>query len=424
MATLPAEEVDANICTHDAPRATTFSKACDIVRYIISTCITLGCVGIVCYGIAKGYATLPGPPAALFVVLVLVLVLLAYLEGLQVAILALERIPAESFEHSHPRAYRVHKLATRGEGLNVQRFLVGRQFFVVFVVFVCAQLTTYPTLPRDIVPEWLMVAVIDTGLPGALIVLAFGQLMPQLIAATHPRSFLNLFGTRQVVLLTLWVESLGITHFSWLLVRVVKWCFSMKDAAHDADDNMSMSSMEEGIQPGSTSALTSKLNPLLLPHEEYEAWQDAKTSLDLDASDPSLQTLIHEGATLGVEASSAADVGSKKTMAWLRAHSLRLPLNLGLGGKDARMMCDMGSVHARAARTSVSSTSPADPFAFYPSPAQLVQYLMDANCPVPRYLLPPNHHKHIPPHIVAFDMISRHDRVVERTQRAPGCNAY
>jgi len=225
MATLPAEEVvDANICTHDAPRATTFSKACDIVRYIISTCITLGCVGIVCYGIAKGYATLPGPPAALFVVLVLVLVLLAYLEGLQVAILALERIPAESFEHSHPRAYRVHKLATRGEGLNVQRFLVGRQFFVVFVVFVCAQLTTYPTLPRDIVPEWLMVAVIDTGLPGALIVLAFGQLMPQLIAATHPRSFLNLFGTRQVVLLALWVESLGITHFSCEVVFLHEGC--------------------------------------------------------------------------------------------------------------------------------------------------------------------------------------------------------
>jgi hypothetical protein len=37
--------------------------------------------------------------------------------------------------------------------------------------------------------------VIQTGLPGALVVLAFGQLMPQLIAATHPITFMNMPGT-------------------------------------------------------------------------------------------------------------------------------------------------------------------------------------------------------------------------------------
>ena len=39
-------------------------------------------------------------------------------------------------------------------------------------------------LPKDGWPEWLFVLVIDTGLPGALVVLSFGQLMPQLVAAT------------------------------------------------------------------------------------------------------------------------------------------------------------------------------------------------------------------------------------------------
>ena len=68
----------------------------------------------------------------------------------------------------------------------MQRFLVGRQFFVVFVVFLCAQITTYPSLPSFGLPSWAFTVLIDTGLPGALVVLIFGQLMPQLLAATHP----------------------------------------------------------------------------------------------------------------------------------------------------------------------------------------------------------------------------------------------
>jgi hypothetical protein len=137
-------------------------------------------------------ANLPGHPLGLYAIFLAVLVLLGYLEGLQViydtaicsssvgvrelkdppppiehcsspslswggawvrvafqvAILALEHTSAETFKASAPRAYATLCLATAGRGLNVQRFLVGRQFFVVFVVFLCAQLTTYPTLPR------------------------------------------------------------------------------------------------------------------------------------------------------------------------------------------------------------------------------------------------------------------------------------
>ena len=44
-------------------------------------------------------------------------------------------------------------------GLNVQRFLVGRQFFVVFVVFLCAQLTTYPDMPTLGVPNIFFIIV-------------------------------------------------------------------------------------------------------------------------------------------------------------------------------------------------------------------------------------------------------------------------
>jgi len=147
------------------------------------------------------------------------------LEGLQICILALERVNGDLFAH-RKRAFSNHKLATRYDGLNVQRFLIGRQFFVVFVVFLSAQLTTYPTLELPL-PSWLFTFLIETGLPGCLVVLAFGQLMPQLIASTHPITMMGLpfsYGTIQMALM---FEAMGVTHFSWVLTFIVKHMFRM-----------------------------------------------------------------------------------------------------------------------------------------------------------------------------------------------------
>lgn len=41
--------------------------------------------------------------------------------------------------------------------------------------------------------------------------------MPQLIASTHPTVIMNLIGSKQVIYLTLILDWIGITHFSWLL---------------------------------------------------------------------------------------------------------------------------------------------------------------------------------------------------------------
>lgn len=102
-----------------------------------------------------------------------------------------------------------------------QRFLVGRQFWVIFVVFVAAQITTFPTLQLPL-PRWLFVVLIETGLPGALVVLALGQLMPQLITATHPVSMLNAPGSWLVVKFALTLEALGVTNFAWVVTWTAK----------------------------------------------------------------------------------------------------------------------------------------------------------------------------------------------------------
>src|SRR5687768_14931342 len=70
------------------------------------------------------------------------------------------------------------------------RFLVGRQFCVILVVYLTAQITTFPSLPDMVgghrarfeplspaqgLPRWLFFLLIETGLPGVLVLLAFGQ---------------------------------------------------------------------------------------------------------------------------------------------------------------------------------------------------------------------------------------------------------
>merc|ERR1719219_2625639 len=224
----------------------------DLIRYIFATILTIISTILICYSIGAGLAALPGHPVILYILLIFDIVLLAYLEGLQIAILALERTSPETFIQKR-RAYASQTLAMRYNGHNVQRFLVGRQFFVVFVVFLCAQLTTYAELDIPWMPRWMFVALIQTGLPGALIVLAFGQLCPQLIATTNPITFMQLPGCWSVIQLCLYFESIGVTHFSWVLAMTVRCVFSMGSHEHIENPNKKPTPMQP-IVPSSVKA--------------------------------------------------------------------------------------------------------------------------------------------------------------------------
>ena len=71
--------------------------------------------------------------------------------------------------------------------------------------------------------------IIDTGFPGVLFILSFGQLMPQLIASKFPVFFMNIPGVGIVSRIALLLESVGVTHFSWLLAHIVQRVLCLKD---------------------------------------------------------------------------------------------------------------------------------------------------------------------------------------------------
>merc|ERR1719361_2500228 len=124
-------------------------------------------------------------------------IVMGYLEGSQIAILALEKAPAKTIKRLHRSAYFGHKLSQQRD--NVRRYLLGRQFLVVFVDFIAAH---------------------SMGLGGLGILVPVSQLYPQLLGASNPMWFMGTWGSKGVLLLALIMEFTGLCHFSWGLFSV------------------------------------------------------------------------------------------------------------------------------------------------------------------------------------------------------------
>merc|ERR1719336_1477234 len=63
---------------------------------------------------------------------------IAMLEGCQISVVGLQGFDPESFRDTHPRAYKCCKLVHVGP--NVERFLVGRQFLLLFNGFLVSRI--------------------------------------------------------------------------------------------------------------------------------------------------------------------------------------------------------------------------------------------------------------------------------------------
>ena len=148
------------------------------------------------------------------------LTLLAYVEALHYVCVACEKWDAKLLI-KYPRALKCHALVNTP--VKLKKFLVGRQFFVIFVVFLIAQLTSFPDIPKNFagMPELMVTILLKTGLPGVALVLTYGQLISQIFVEQYPAQFLNLYGTEFVIHMSLFTENIGTCHWAWLLYHSV-----------------------------------------------------------------------------------------------------------------------------------------------------------------------------------------------------------
>lgn len=125
--------------------------------------------------------------------LALALFILALLEAAHIGAVALSTADVSSLQDSHPRVFKLHHhINTK---TKLEHYLAARQVGVVLVVFLVSELTrtaelrTLPGTELEI-PSWTE-PLLRIGVPGALMVLVLGQVMPQILTARRPAAMMN-----------------------------------------------------------------------------------------------------------------------------------------------------------------------------------------------------------------------------------------
>merc|ERR1719499_1443091 len=153
---------------------------------------------------------------------------IAMLEGCQISVVGLQGFDPESFRDTHPRAYKCCKLVHVGP--NVERFLVGRQFLLLFNGFLVSRIGGGQAIDHFEMGSWewthhFTQFFYSNGTLLMVVIVALGQLPCQLAAADKMLGFFDLpLGHLYIVCWPcLIVEFIGLTHSSYLLKDVLCW---------------------------------------------------------------------------------------------------------------------------------------------------------------------------------------------------------
>lgn len=118
------------------------SVMCEDAKLVLGSVAVFLLLLMVIVGVSLTYCILKLHPTLNFLILVVCIVLLAYLEALHYACVSVEKWNMSEYIDQYPRAVRCRALVDTPA--KVKKFLVGRQFMVIFVVFFIAQITTFP----------------------------------------------------------------------------------------------------------------------------------------------------------------------------------------------------------------------------------------------------------------------------------------
>jgi hypothetical protein len=145
------------------------------------------------------------------------LIWLAMMEGGQASLVGLSSINRKLYAESHPKALKSTSLVHNGG--NMERFIVGRQFQVVLVVFLIN--LSGAALPGSEVlalPNVLNSIFVESGLAMILFTVVVGQLTAQVNATNCMLDVINNYFTVYLVTYaSLWIEFSGLLHFVYLV---------------------------------------------------------------------------------------------------------------------------------------------------------------------------------------------------------------
>jgi silicon transporter len=187
-----------------------------------STCLLIFSIVIIMGLIANKQTKLAQDvhPALAFVLIWVMIIWLSFVEGGQASLVGLAPINGALFKDTHPIAYKATSVCHKGDGLD--RYLMGRQFCVLFTVFVI-NLSGAPVKDASLwgFPDMLDKVFLGSGLAMILFTCMVGQLNTQVNASHCMLDYLNQYLNLLTFWITMGIEFSGIMHASYLIQIIV-----------------------------------------------------------------------------------------------------------------------------------------------------------------------------------------------------------
>jgi len=193
-----------------------------MIKNFYSTCLLIFSIVIICGLIFTGNTQLASDvhPWLAFFVMWLAIIWLSMVEGGQASMVGLAPVNKELYKESHPLAYKCTSLCHKGD--NLDRYLLGRQFMVVLIVFM-VNLSGAP-LPGATLwgfPQVVLDIFLVTGIAMILFTCMVGQLNSQVNAAHCMLDYINNYFAVFTLYVAMAVEFSGLLHSSYLVQMAV-----------------------------------------------------------------------------------------------------------------------------------------------------------------------------------------------------------
>ena len=215
----------------------------EVSKYLISFALLIFSIVMVMGCIFKEEsqaATYSIHPVGAFFLFWFLVFWLVFIEGGQGCIVGLQPINRDKYYESHLVSHQVTELAYRGD--NLERYIVGRQFLVVLVIFL---INTSGSAIKGADPFGLPKVVNDiflgNGLAMMITTIVIGQLTSQINAAVCLLDFINNYLILFTTHLSLWIEFSGLLHS----VYAVQILFTKLTGAESASNGLERTTAEK-----------------------------------------------------------------------------------------------------------------------------------------------------------------------------------
>jgi len=196
----------------------------DKIRIVISLFLLIFSIVVVLALISTGNTQLARDvhPAAAGIIMWALIIWMSMVEGGQCSMVGLPPVDRELYRESHPITYQITGWGHKGD--NLDRYLMGRQFMVIFINFTIG-LCGAPLAGADVLglPDWVTAIFLGSGIAMVLQNVIVGQLTSQCNASHMMLDYIN----NHFMTFTYWVAALieitGVMHTSYLIRYMVYW---------------------------------------------------------------------------------------------------------------------------------------------------------------------------------------------------------